>query len=114
LFTLRSLVTTCEALRNMLEKLTHEYFQALLGQKFSVSTGSAVLELRLASCRAIPSPLREKAERQAFSLIFHGPLEPALPQRMHNLEGGPDGPLEIFLVPVGPEQQLMRYEAIFT
>jgi hypothetical protein len=98
----------------MLEQLTHEYFQALLGRKFSVSMGSTVLELQLASCRDIPSPLRDKAERQAFSLIFHGPLQPVLPQRIHKLEGGPEGPLEIFLVPVGPDQQSMRYEAIFT
>jgi hypothetical protein len=99
----------------MLEKLTYEYFQVLVGKMFSVSAGSsAVLELQLAHCRAIPSPLRDKAERQAFSLIFHGPLQPVLPQRIHTLEGGPDGPLEIFLVPVGPEQQSMRYEAIFT
>lgn len=54
------------------------------------------------------SPLLEN-----FSLIFHGPLEPVLPQCIYHLNHESLGSIEIFLVPVGPEGQSMQYEAVF-
>lgn len=37
-----------------------------------------------------------------------------VPQGIHRVEHEQLGSLEIFLVPLGPDQQGMRYEAIFT
>jgi hypothetical protein len=52
--------------------------------------------------------------RQAFSLLFLGPLSPQyLVQHTYRLEHEQMGTLEIFLVPLGPENGRMRYEAIF-
>ena len=52
--------------------------------------------------------------RRAFSLIFLGPIEPILPQRIYALEHETMGRLEIFIVPIGVTQSNCRYEAVFT
>ena len=50
---------------------------------------------------------------QPFSLLFRGPLRPLLPQQITTLEHDTLGVLEIFIVPVGPDEYGQRYEAIF-
>ena len=52
--------------------------------------------------------------RRAFSLIFRGPRGPSLPQGLYHLEHPVMGQLEIFLVPITPEPDGARYEAVFT
>jgi hypothetical protein len=52
-------------------------------------------------------------EQGRFSLIFQGPLQPALPQATHPLEHRELGGLAIFLVPVGVDAGSVRYQAIF-
>jgi hypothetical protein len=59
--------------------------------------------------------------RAPFSVLFHGPLEPVLPQGIYRLEHEQLGTLELFIVPVGPDEPrvpgqaptAMRYEAVF-
>jgi hypothetical protein len=52
--------------------------------------------------------------REPFSLIFKGPREHPLPQQIHQMRvaAAPE-PLEIFIVPVGQEQDGFVYQAIF-
>jgi hypothetical protein len=54
------------------------------------------------------------AFRTPFRLIFRGPREVFFSQGILALEHAELGRLEIFLVPIGPDAQGMRYEAIFT
>jgi hypothetical protein len=54
------------------------------------------------------------ARRQPFSLVFRGPRVPLLPQRIYRLEHDRMGALELFIVPLGPDGDGLRYEAIFT
>lgn len=51
--------------------------------------------------------------REPFSLIFRGPSDQTLPQGTHRLEHDKLGSLELFLVPVGPDEDGMLYEAVF-
>ena len=51
--------------------------------------------------------------RRAFSLVFRGPMEPVLPQRIYAMEHEALGRFELFLVPIGPDEVGMRYEAVF-
>jgi hypothetical protein len=48
-----------------------------------------------------------------FSLLFRGPLEPVFPQCIYRLSHATLGGIELFLVPLGPDGQGMRYEAVF-
>ena len=52
--------------------------------------------------------------REPFSLLFRGPLDVVLPQRIYPLEHPDMGRFELFLVPIGPDAEGMRYEAVFS
>jgi hypothetical protein len=52
--------------------------------------------------------------RAPFSTVFRGPATPILPQRIYRLQHPEIGGFELFLVPIGPDERGMRYEAIFT
>ena len=47
------------------------------------------------------------------ALLFRGPREPVFPQRIHVLSSPDAGNMHIFLVPIGPDDKGMRYEAVF-
>lgn len=51
--------------------------------------------------------------RAPFSLVFRGPREPLVPQGIRRLEHAGLGELDLFLVPIGPDEAGMRYEAVF-
>lgn len=107
-----------------LETLTAEDFRDHLGTQFKLTgqpqeDGSAVsVEAELADVSESP-PGRPGASRTPFSVLFHGPLEPVLPQGIYRLEGEHFGSVELFIVPVGPqaappgEAPAMGYEAVF-
>jgi hypothetical protein len=50
---------------------------------------------------------------EAFSLFFHGPSDPFLPQGIHRLKHAKLGDIDIFLVPTGKDQDGFQYEAAF-
>jgi hypothetical protein len=53
-------------------------------------------------------------KRQPFSIVFRSPQEDRpLSQGIYSVEHDIMGTIEIFLVPIGPDEQGMRYEAIF-
>ena len=52
--------------------------------------------------------------RRQFALVFRGGPAPPLPQRIYRVEHQALGALDIFLVPLGPDEVGQRYEAIFT
>jgi hypothetical protein len=51
--------------------------------------------------------------RQQFSLVFRGPLDRTLAQGTYRLGHPHLGEIELFLVPLGPDTEGMRYEAAF-
>lgn len=50
---------------------------------------------------------------EPFTLTFRGPGEPRLAQGIHRLEHERLGELEIFLVPIRPDERGPLYEAVF-
>jgi hypothetical protein len=97
----------------MLDKLTSADFTVHLRQPFRIRLeGMEPLETELIEV----TELGEAApgRRRAFSLIFRGPRQIVLPQRIYSLEHEVMGVFDLFLVPIGPDQAGMRYEAIFT
>jgi hypothetical protein len=47
-----------------------------------------------------------------FLLLFHGPADPWWPQGMFRVEHADLGTEDLFLVPLGPDERGMRYEAV--
>lgn len=98
----------------MLSELTHESFAKELGTSFQLDYGPEA-PLRLELIEATPGKQNSVgARRVPFSLLFRGPQQPVLPQKIYPLEHERLGRLEIFIVPLGPDGEGMRYEAIFT
>jgi hypothetical protein len=103
----------------MLDRLTHESFAPHVGTEFHLQLGTAgTLPLTLVEAQAVgsvPGPRPDGTpRRQPFSLVFRGPRQPVLPQRIYRLEHAAMGPLELFIVPIGPDEAGLRYEAVFT
>lgn len=97
----------------MLETLKVDDFEPLTGQTFHL--GELEIELRLERVARVMESERARLNRQPFSLYFRGPLEPPLPQRIYPLEHPNFAePLEIFLVPVGRNDDGFEYEAVFS
>ena len=92
---------------------TISQFEGRIGDTFRViDADGPPLELDLVSAETVDEA-RPAELPQAFDLLFHGPLEPVLPQRIYRLENDSMDPLEIFIVPIGPVEGAMRYQAAF-
>ncbi|HEY3343857.1 MAG TPA: hypothetical protein VGJ97_02950 [Anaerolineaceae bacterium] len=99
----------------MLDKLTAADFTPYLNQFFKIHLESAeTYALELISVQEQGNAYRPGG-RRPFSLTFSNPRKDSfLAQGTYRLEHGQIGALDIFLVPLGPNQSGMRYEAIFS
>jgi hypothetical protein len=50
---------------------------------------------------------------EQFCLIFRGPREPWFQQKTHALEHEALGKMDLFMAPLGPDKEGMRYQVIF-
>jgi hypothetical protein len=94
-------------------------FAEHLATVFRLQSGGEPLPLELvevqrASFAGNPAALGPAGRREPFSLLFRGPRSPWAPQGSYRLEHEQLGTLELFLVPLGPDADGMRYEAVFT
>jgi hypothetical protein len=101
----------------MLDKLTSADFSPHLNEIFQIHVESGkpvdaeLIEVTVAGSwvdRGV-SP----AKRAPFSIVFQGPTDCLHCQGIHKIEHREMGVLELFLVPVGPGEGGMCYEAVF-
>lgn len=101
----------------MLEAVTLDTFVARVGETFRVSLEGGVHELVLVAVERPGEDATEAARRaglrEPFSILFRGPGDALLPQRIYRLEHEELGALELFLVPIGPDGTGLLYEAVF-
>ena len=98
---------------SMLETLTNESWSECLGGSFELlDDGRGTIIMMLAEVTGLGHGA--PGRRDPYSLVFRGPPAPILPQRIYRLRHEQMGDLELFLVPIGPDGEGMRYEAIFT
>jgi hypothetical protein len=96
-----------------LRSVTHEDFAPLVNQRFRIE-GERGAELELVSVDVRARSASSVQKRQAFALLFRGPKTRLLSQRIYALGNESVERLEIFLVPVGEEEDAFLYEAVFT
>jgi len=97
-----------------LSEVSLEAFSPLVGERFAMQLDDGpALAVTLSEATALASQ-PSRTGRIPFSLLFEGPPEPILPQRIYPLEHPALGRLELFLVPLQPESGAARYQAIFT
>lgn len=101
----------------MLESFRVDTFAPHIGQPFQVQIGNGehlTFELiEVTDLAKEPDTVPVKPPRSPFSLVWRGPRAPILPQRTYRMEHGAIGAFDIFLVPIGPDEQGLRYEAVF-
>ena len=101
----------------MLETFTVATFAPHQGEPFTVRADERIaLTLTLSEVTPrgpAPAPSADGPRRAPFSLLFHGPPSPLLPQRIYRVEHPAIGAFDLFLVPLGPDRAGMRYEAVF-
>ena len=90
-------------------------FSSVLGSSFQIDIDrDRQLELELIEAeRHGDKHAHLGGHSEPFTLLFKGPGDVMLPQRMYSLKHSLLGDLNIFLVPVAREVDGMRYEAIF-
>ncbi|HYU25781.1 MAG TPA: hypothetical protein VEO74_11295 [Thermoanaerobaculia bacterium] len=97
----------------MLDQLTIETFQPLVGSSFWIHVEGRKIELRLTKAMKVMESEAARLPRNPFSLFFLAPL--LLEQKIfHVTHDAFTEPLDIFLVPIGQEPTGYSYEAVFT
>lgn len=92
-------------------KLTPADFAARIDEPFCIATPNGEVELKLIEVRRLGKGFRHGG---AFSLAFLSPPGPFLPQAIYPLRHPALGTLDLFLVPLGPQDGGNSYEAVFT
>ena len=99
----------------MPKHFTHTDFEKHVNQMFRTAIEEISIDLELIECGRIETAQPITGDmREPFSLVFRGPMQPVLNQRVFRLEHAEMGQLDVFLVPIGPDNEGMRYEAVFT
>jgi hypothetical protein len=100
----------------MSDSLTLETFAPHIGTTFALTLNpEETIHLHLYEMKPLGHGV--PGGREPFALLFlhpHLPKNAYLPQSTYPLNHPTLGLLELFLVPLGPDAQGMRYEAIFT
>ncbi len=96
----------------MLDRLSVDDFIPHLGKAFGLGGPAGGIDLVLVE--ASPAGAARAGHRAPFSLVFRGARTPVLPQAIYPFQHPTLGTLDIFIVPIGPDAEGMRYEAVFT
>jgi hypothetical protein len=97
-----------------LETFEEADFARCLGTPFELELPSGErVELTLVEVTPHPHLPPAPGRRRGFSAVFHSAVAGHLPQAIYGLQHAQLGRLELFLVPIGPRQGRMRYEAVF-
>ena len=97
-----------------LDTLTLARLTELLNTSFRTFAGHAA-EMPLVLAQVVPGPATNCGglQYESFSLVFHGPEKPLLPQGTRRFEHDHLGSFDLFIVPIGQEAGLTKYEAVF-
>jgi hypothetical protein len=92
----------------MLENATPSTFSEHLNTTFRLHYEPSVVELELIELFDGSTPRQVR-----FSLVFRGPHDPFLAQRIYKMEHEQLGAFDLFIVPIKREEDGLYYEAVF-
>ncbi len=98
----------------MSERMTLSQFAERTGEVFRIRLpdDAGVLEMHLIRAETLPQHAGP-GRGDPFVLEFRGPSTPAIEQGMWRFEHENLDPVDIFVVPVGPDEAGLCYEAVF-
>jgi hypothetical protein len=103
----------------MPDSLTLDAIAPLVGQTFQLRLDDgAAIEMTLDSATESPTsgwrPPGGGPSRTPFTLVFRGPAQFVLPQRIYRFEHEALGDLDVFIVPIERTAAGVNYEAVFS
>jgi len=102
----------------VLESIDRVTFAGRVGELFRLVIDDATtIATRLIEVTPDPGADGRSARaggRTPFSLVFRSSPGAPLPQHIYRLHHDDLGALDLFLVPIGPDEEGMRYEAVFS
>jgi hypothetical protein len=103
----------------LLDTATSATFEPHVGDQFEVTPQEGEpFEMVLSTCSETtygsPGEWRETTQRVPFSLVFVGPAEHPVNQQTCAFQHPQLGAFHLFIVPLGPDEQGMRYEAVIS
>ncbi len=103
----------------MLNKLTSADFFPHLNQAFKIHYHSTkildaqlILEVELIEVADYAERLAGPSKRPPFSILFRGPKDINLPQGTYQVDHDKMGTVELFLVPIMPDENGSLYESV--
>jgi hypothetical protein len=97
-----------------LEDFSLATFTPLVGEPFQILAEDGVtVDVVLMEATEPPLDREPTGARVPFSIVFRGPLEPLLPQSIYRLSHEALGQFDLFIVPIGQDEEGTRYEAVF-
>ena len=101
-------------------ELASATFAGRIGDTFEVAAGGAEpFEVVLSECEEAQhgsrAEMQEQFGRVPFSLVFHAAARDRYwPQQTFTLRHADLGEFELFMVPLGPDERGMRYQAVIS
>jgi len=93
----------------MAARLEHEEFAKHLHEKFRIRLNEQTIEAELTEI----SELLLSPRQERFSIVFRTSNEMLLEQGLHPFEHDQMGNFELFIVPIGRDEDGTYYEAVF-
>jgi hypothetical protein len=97
----------------MAAELTEAEFSKHVNTKFRVMPDAEAVDLELVEVKGYPGRPEDQQGMERFSLFFRGPAKPFLTQSTYSLAHEGMGTFDLFLVPIKPDAEGSRYEAVF-
>jgi hypothetical protein len=99
----------------MLDKLNCSVFEEQLDTTFHIDSGEGdtvdMVLIEATSLKAGKAPTAPR--RDPFSIVLRAPKGTALAQKIYEITHDRIGEFALFLVPIGPDDKGMLYEAVF-
>lgn len=89
-------------------------YQAQLNTLFELPLEDGSLELKLIAVDSVTADTTEAGQAEPFSAVFETEVAESVEQGTYTLSHSEVGEITLFIVPIGPADAGMRYEAVFT
>lgn len=94
--------------------LIFEDFADRVGHSFAIEVeGPDALPLTLTEVELLRDARKRPSQRPPFSLVFLGQHQHVLEQRLYRFDLDGVGKVDIFLVPIGRDENGVSYQAVF-
>lgn len=96
------------------DDFTLDRFTPLVGQAFEIDVDGNAIQVTLVDATDLREVQGAGRMSRQFSLVWRGPRDARLDQRIYTMRHAALGRMELFLVSLGTDAEGMRYEAVFT